>query len=283
MINSAVIVFIITPFTATLTAELIDQVYTILFADMVTSPLVRLLDVGGVFGKYILAPRAKTQEGMNSYFMGTPYTIAERYTDITKTVFLAFFYASIYPAAYFFCFASLIINFFVDKYCLLRVWRQKGRVTKSIGKAARFFMVLSLCAHVVMSSYWWSGFPYDNLCASTGSNDDAAASSPYEFCNQDLLRLNKFPAIPAFGDEWMSTQQRTITAILGWFSVAIVGEHGFRRFRRFRRCRRFWVWKHFAHPSLPPHPTKHTTSASAKQSHRLHFLRSKGPLLRLHP
>ena len=30
------------------------------------------------------------------------------------------------------------------------------------------FMFQALVAHAVMSSYWWSGFPYDNLCADQG-------------------------------------------------------------------------------------------------------------------
>ena len=116
MVNSAIVIFVITPFTTTLTEELIEQVYTVLFADMLTSPVLRLLDPAGWIGVLYFAPKAKTQDKMNSYFMGTSYTIAERYTDITKTVFLAFFYATIYPPAYFFCFMSLLINFFVDKY-----------------------------------------------------------------------------------------------------------------------------------------------------------------------
>ena len=56
--------------------------------------VVQLLANRNVFSitQHILAPRARTQEQMNMFFLGTPYHLGERYTDLTKVLFVCFFY-----------------------------------------------------------------------------------------------------------------------------------------------------------------------------------------------
>jgi hypothetical protein len=80
------VIALITPFTNTLTNRtgLITQVYALFFADIVTTNALQLLDIFGHISKHILAPRAATQDAMNLLFQGTPYELAERYTDMTK-------------------------------------------------------------------------------------------------------------------------------------------------------------------------------------------------------
>lgn len=101
--NTAIIVFVVTPFTSVLTKKLLFQVYTILFADLITYPLYRILDPISYVSRWVLGPLASkggSQASVNSYFGGAEWSVAERYTDTTKTLFLCFYYASIYPAAY---------------------------------------------------------------------------------------------------------------------------------------------------------------------------------------
>ena len=94
--NTAIVICVITPFTATLngvnldvdnfvivksevrtiisvvmsptqlnsstsSSQLLFQVYTVLFADVVSYPIYRILDFGGVLNKFFLAPFAKNQ------------------------------------------------------------------------------------------------------------------------------------------------------------------------------------------------------------------------------
>jgi hypothetical protein len=63
--------------------------------------------------KHLLAPRARTQEQMNHWFQGTYYNLGERYTDLTKILFLVFVYSPIYPAAFFFGSAILFVQYYV--------------------------------------------------------------------------------------------------------------------------------------------------------------------------
>ena len=64
--------------------------------------------------KHLLAPRARTQDQMNHFFQGTYYNLGERYTDLTKILFLVFVYSALFPAAFFFGSAILLIQYFVS-------------------------------------------------------------------------------------------------------------------------------------------------------------------------
>jgi hypothetical protein len=67
-----------------------------------------------------------------------------------------------------------------------------------------------------MRGYFWSGYPYDNVCEVNGEK---------QYCNQDMLRSGIFPALPRFfpaNVEWMSQSQKTLTSLLGYASLVMV-------------------------------------------------------------
>ena len=77
--NTAIIVFAATPFTDSLSdneVDLIPQVQSIWFAEIITTPVIVFIDIGGLIHRHLLAPRAKTQEQMNNNMRGTVYDIA---------------------------------------------------------------------------------------------------------------------------------------------------------------------------------------------------------------
>ena len=79
------VIAIITPFTSTLTnGELISQVYTLFFSEIITINVFQLLDPLGHIERHILAPRAATQDAMNVKMQGQVFELAERYTSMTK-------------------------------------------------------------------------------------------------------------------------------------------------------------------------------------------------------
>lgn len=191
---------------------------------------------------------------------------------MTKILFLAFFYCAIYPAALFLAGISLYVNYYTDSFSLMRTWmpgKFKSQIPSdsfisifltiiffsmiiapklgtSISYLSRkYFFSAALVALVVASSYYWSGFPFDNLCEDKSSNlpvsftadigDETLlfekGSSIYTFCHQDLLRplddlTVYFPAIPHWVKEqeegdWMTEDQRRLCQIYGWTTVAV--------------------------------------------------------------
>jgi hypothetical protein len=114
----------------------------------------------------------------------------------------------------------------------------------------RYFFSLACVAMAILSSFYWSGFPFDNICPNEDidpafvgdftvipkDGDDGAKGESvnftksdvdYRFCTQDLLTPglgNTFPFVASKqpeGGEWMSDDQELVTTIFGWSSIAI--------------------------------------------------------------
>eukprot|EP00580_Thalassiosira_gravida_P016537 CAMPEP_0201659950 /NCGR_PEP_ID=MMETSP0494-20130426/2690_1 /ASSEMBLY_ACC=CAM_ASM_000839 /TAXON_ID=420259 /ORGANISM="Thalassiosira gravida, Strain GMp14c1" /LENGTH=774 /DNA_ID=CAMNT_0048137655 /DNA_START=1861 /DNA_END=4185 /DNA_ORIENTATION=+ len=256
-INTAIIVTMITPFTSTLSSgsnNLLDGVCEIFFAEIVTTNVIKFADPMGFIERHYLAPRAGSQEEMNSRMRGEEWHLAERYSSMSKILFLTLWYCSIYPAGFFLCAMALFINQFAERFSLMRTWRQAPRLgphTSSFSRRYVFTLVISAMA--VASSYSWAGFPYDNLCENEGAgdNDDrnndeledyigtwdvvsfdgsrnvevtvSDVDPSYRFCQQSLYWSGNFPAIPYWqNDEWMSKEQELLTTVYGLTSLFLL-------------------------------------------------------------
>jgi len=235
-VNTVLVYFFITPFTGVINhgniaedISLIQLVASLFISEMIINPLSYILDPFDFYYKHIAAPRALNQEKMDSYFKGYEFSLAERYTSLTKLVFLCFFYATIYPASYLFCSLSLVIIYCQDKYLLLRRWQQAPESGPEVAEFSRdYFFTTALVMHAVMTSYWWSGFPYDDVSEIDGK---------YYAVNQDIFDEHIFPALPEsqtvvrqpkdIPEDWMgwmsaNTNQEFIVNLTGITSVVLL-------------------------------------------------------------
>lgn len=250
-VNTAVVITIITPFTSTLTdGKLINQIFSLFYAEIITSNALQLGDVMGHINRHYFAPRAKTQDAQNILMQGSPVDLAERYTNCTKILFLALWYCAIYPGALFMCSFALLVNYFADRFSLMRSWKRPPHLGTEISEVSRkYFFSLTIVAMAVVSSYYWSAFPYDNLCknVSTVESDLAgtyeiyasgsgpisvnvsSTDSSFRYCLQDFFRYPRneksFPFIAnnqPNGNEWMTDEQEIVTNIYGWSAVGVL-------------------------------------------------------------
>jgi hypothetical protein len=247
-VNTAVVITIITPFTSTLSdGGLIDQIYALFFAEIVTTNAIQLLDPMGHIQRHIRAPRASTQDAMNLYMQGQVFELAERYTNMTKILFLALWYCAIYPGALYLCSFALLIIYFVDRYSLMRTWKRPTQLGTQISEfSRRYFFSLAIVAMAILSSYYWASFPFDNLCSNENDSelsgfwnltmaDDLieitldGSESSYRYCLQDFFRYNaterSFPFASKYqreGGEWMTDDQEIVTDIYGWSAVCVI-------------------------------------------------------------
>lgn len=60
------------------------------------------------FSQWCLAPRAKTQRAMDLFFQGQEWNLAERYTDLIKTIFLSLFWSAVLPTSLFITSAAMV-------------------------------------------------------------------------------------------------------------------------------------------------------------------------------
>jgi hypothetical protein len=223
---------------------LIRRIYSQFIAEITTTTLIQWADFAGHFKRHFVAPRAKTQDAMNVAMQGSEVELAERYTNMTKLLFLCLWYCAIYPGAFFMCSLSLLINYFSDRFSLMRSWKRPPNLGEQISEFSRkYFFSTAVVVMAIVSSYYWASFPFDNICPIDGSQADAYAGtwingdveesvsaddSLYTFCLQDFLRYPltemHFPFIARFqrdGEEWMTNEQETLTTIYGWSAVGI--------------------------------------------------------------
>mmetsp|Transcript_35932 Transcript_35932/g.83825 ORF Transcript_35932/g.83825 Transcript_35932/m.83825 type:complete len:799 (+) Transcript_35932:803-3199(+) len=235
LVNTVIVQYMVTPFTEITResgndASLMMFVSTLYYSEMVITPLCWIFDPYTIYSKFIAAPRALSQDTMDSYFKGDEFGLAERYTSLTNSIFFCFFYATVFPASYLFCSMSLWAIFYVDKYILLRRCGRGSKVGPSISKLSSTFFTTAIMMSFIMSAYWWSAFPFDNVYENNGK---------YYTINQDMLSeiTSYFPALPKYqtlidqpiglpkewkDEGWMSSDQGFIVCLIGTTSAVIL-------------------------------------------------------------
>jgi len=225
--------YLITPFHEFVHAgegktSLLKRMASLFISEMVIAPLLIVVDPAGLYGKFVQAPRALTQDSMDSNFLGSNFSLAERYTSLTKVLFMCLFYATIFPVSYFFCSITLFVVYFSDKYALLRIWREVPASGPSVAKFSRdYFFTTALVLHATMAAFWWSGFPYDNVYEkdekfySVDQNLLGSSHITYPAKPTDLKEYQP-EGIPDDWNGWMSTDQETIVRLTGITSVIVL-------------------------------------------------------------
>jgi len=131
---------------------------------------------------------------MDLCFLGNSWRLTERYTNISKNVFLCFYYATIFPSGYFLCSLSIVIYYIVDKFAIMRIWKRAPALGPSIAQFNDKFVVpTAFLVLSVLSSYWWSAFPMDNLCV-----DDAIYNITHYPSLSPAPTLSMYPAITSY-------------------------------------------------------------------------------------
>jgi hypothetical protein len=250
-VNTAIVTTLILPFTDTAQEGkgfLINSVWAIFATEMLLNPLINFSDSWGNIQRHFLGPRSPDQQRMNLNFRGGHVDLAERYTEMTKILFLCFFYSAIFPAGFFMAAVTLSIQYCTDKFALLRTWGPEPDLGGEVADFSRnYFFTAALVVFALMQSYNFAGWPFDNACETLngvqpeylGTTDAITGEGvpvqitirqgdiDYFYCLQDMLRFQPraFPAIPAFqtdGGEWMSADQEKVAYLMGWTSVAVI-------------------------------------------------------------
>ena len=147
----------------------VGSVHSVLVADAVTSPVIRMMDLMGLLKRYVLIPIAGTEDRARAMNVGTDYLLAERYTDLVKTVFMSLFFGALFPLGYFYSAFACLVSFWVDKFCLLRVFRQKPPVGDKLTKVTRTFAACIILVHALVTAHFYYAWPFDNLCEVPGA------------------------------------------------------------------------------------------------------------------
>lgn len=98
-INTALLMYVVTDYTDVFGQANLSQIQSILIADCVTTPIMRILNIYEHVMHYVVAPTKHSQTEMNLLFRGAYWNLAERYTDMIKTVFVGLFYRWVWTSS----------------------------------------------------------------------------------------------------------------------------------------------------------------------------------------
>lgn len=97
-----------------------------------------------------------------------------------------------------FGFGILLVQYYTDKYCIVRVWRKAPAIGANLAKISRrYFFSACLVVFICSSAYAWSQMPFDNVCDKVGR---AELVPSREFDNVRLLD-GSFVNVTVFQDE----------------------------------------------------------------------------------
>lgn len=153
--------------------------------------------------------------------------------NANKVLFVSLYFSAILPEAFVLGALALLAQYYVGKFALLRLCGPCPDIGFHLSRLSRnYFFPFLFMAHVVMSAYWWSGYPYDNICQETNvdnaynGDDGGDGGYTYTFCNQNFYSQGVFPPLPRFqsmmGARWMSASQEVLTGLYGWTSVWVL-------------------------------------------------------------
>jgi len=230
--TTAVISYMSTPFSDTLGRSTLDAVQAVLVCDALLTPTIALLDVSGFIDRMILARFAPTQEAMNAKHMGTEWSLGERYTSMSKTVFVALFYAAVYPPGMFIAALCFVYTYIVDKYCLLRVWRQAPQVDASVAKRSRAFILFAALAHVMVTANWYASWAFDGAMETTVDAPAPRLNAKPKPPQLAYIPVDKAPtAVGGDGwlrllqpqaEDWMPQEQQQLVAVYGLAAAVLL-------------------------------------------------------------
>lgn len=185
-INSAVLIFIATKYKDTFGLDSLQQIQNILIADAIATPVFRLLNVYDFFMRYVAAPYiAHTQDDYNAIWQGADWTLAERYTDMLKSLFLGLFFAVPLPSGLFITCFAMLNTYFVDKFSLFRLWKRPPQFSKQLAVTSRYFYLLIVWSHLNISRIYFANWPFRGLF---GQDKGERASCDFVVCdtNSDM-------------------------------------------------------------------------------------------------
>jgi len=199
---------------------------------------------------------------MNALWSGADWNIAERYTDIMKTLGVGLFYAAAVPYGLLVTAAALLTSFFVDHYCLLRLWAWKPDFDDQISRRAIGCIALLVFVHVLVAQYFfqnWGVYPtaaIENSCFNFTNTEYRKEALRAGDCDATTISaghcLSKFlVCAPSNAEDkpWERTSAQKLARraypIIGGFALAIaiwrlVGIV-------FKRCLKEFIWGTHSH------------------------------------
>lgn len=163
-VNSALLVYFTIDYDQMFSLESLEKIQNILIADAIATPLFRFSNIIDKVKQYVIAPLTSiTQEEFNKHWQGAEWNLAERYTDVLKSVFIGVFFSVPLPTSLFVTAFCMLTTYLVDRYSLFNLWKRKSKFGPDLSFAARYFYFGVVFAHLYISLVYFANWPYRGI------------------------------------------------------------------------------------------------------------------------
>lgn len=158
--NSGILIYLSVDHADRFGQEALGQIQSILIADAISTPFMRFLDLPGIYSRHVASRNVITQQQLDLLYSPQTWSLAERYTDTLKTVFVGMMYAVPLPSSLFITSFAMITAYVVDKYSLFRMWERPSSLDHRLAKMSQYFMFAMLWTHVFFSLLFFANWPF---------------------------------------------------------------------------------------------------------------------------
>jgi hypothetical protein len=182
-----------------LTSPFLYQILVVQATACFVSTLIDLSDIVPIFWRQILAPLVSSsqEEYLVMWMQSADWSIASKYTDISKVLFVSLFYALLTPISIFMMMASFFFIFFADNYLLLRRWKVPSMLDSKIASRLRQQAVFSIAVHMYVTIRFIYSWPMDGVY----------------WNGEEFEVVNKYPAYQfsyLHAERWQSEGQKSV-------------------------------------------------------------------------
>eukprot|EP01038_Epipyxis_sp_PR26KG_P004353 gene4353-6158_t len=198
LLLSVIIPYTLISWKEFLTSQTISKLISIQLTTCFLGPILKLLDTSNIIKRHVLAPLlASNQAEMNSKFAGAEWTLAERYTNLSKLLFISLFYQLLTPLSLPLATVSYILTFFVDRFLLLRRWKSISKIDSEVAGRLSEQALIAILAHMYISLRFIYSWPMDEAY--------------YDSSTQQYSKVNKFPSYEVWSytvQPWHNEEQK---------------------------------------------------------------------------
>ena len=128
-----------------------------------TTTIINSFDWHGKLNRHILGPLfSYIQSDLHCFYSGTTWSIAEKYTQITKIMLVCLIYSFIIPISLFIGSLAFITLYFIDRYLILRKYRQSVMYNADIANKFHAQAIGCLAFHMIVTCRLIYSWPMDN-------------------------------------------------------------------------------------------------------------------------
>ena len=170
-VNSSFIILIVSDFFTRISkskdfyAENSGAILSIVIFGLLISLVVQALKylLNNVIFRKIKIKRAMTQTELGEAFLGPEISLAERNAYLLKVFYILMFFGSAFPIIYWFGAVGMILSMYLDKFNLLRVYRQPPAYDDDLAKTSLTAMSIGLAMHYLfglLNGYYYGQYKF---------------------------------------------------------------------------------------------------------------------------